>query len=316
MKLKGSAKKLTAKTAVLITCAAGALLLALHIFNCFAQIDPATGFFRNHTAATVPLFYILAFAVAAGAPLLSWLAPLSKAEYIACVKRPVHAVGCFAMAAGVVKSFADLFSAGERTRLVIATVVVGAVAAAALLVCGVAFLTGKELPKKARILYAFPALWGLCNAVSYFTIYGSYIKNSPLLLAIFADVFLMLFLFEYGRKVTGIAGDGNSPAYLGTALVCAVFQGCTAATGIVGIARGVEYLYVPFAFYRVCAVLFCLTAIAVFLKNNVPDYVPKPAQDAEIETHPLEEAAAENEPFEEEEEAAEEENGPSDNDEA
>ena len=284
MKLKGSVKILSAKTVIAAAAAAGLALLGLRIYRALTMIDPATGFFTDHGKPTVHVFYVLAVAVAVLLPLLAFLTPLSKAEYIAAAKRPVHAVGCIALGAGICKEIADIFATGERTRLVIATVVLGAVAAAALLLCGVAFLLGREIFKKARGLYLFPAAWAICRTVSYFTIYASYIKNSALLLSIFADVFLMMFLYEYGRKVTGLGGDGNSPAFLGTALVCSVFQLCTAATGAIGIIKETEFLYVPFAFYRVAAVLFCLSAVGVFLKNNVPDYVPK----QEIETHPLE----------------------------
>lgn len=283
MKLKGSAKNSSAKTVITAAAILGLGLLALRVFQSLMLIDPATGFFTDHKNITVFVFYAFAVAAALLLPLIAYLAPLSKAEYIAAAKRPVHALGCFALAAGVCKDFIDQFASGERTRLVIATVVIGAVAGVALLLCGVAFLTGKEIVKKARLLYAFPALWGLCRTVSYFTIYASYIKNSALLLSIFADVFLMIFLFEYGKKITGLGGDGNSPAYLSTALVSAVFQLCTAVTGAIGLFRGEEFLHVPFAFYRVCAVVFCLSAVGVFLKNNVPDYEPA----KEIETHPL-----------------------------
>ena len=134
----------------------------------------------------------------------------------------------------------------------------------------------------------FPALWALAKTLTYFSYYTSYIKVSALLIAIFADVFLTIFLFEYGKKVTGLGGDGNSPSYLASALVCAALQLSAAATGIAGLIKQTEFLYTPFAYYRLAAALFCITAVALFLKNDVPDYVPKAA----IETHPLEADAA------------------------
>lgn len=283
MKLKGSVKKLTPGAVIAAAAVSGALLIALRVYQSLTLIDPATGFFTDHTNATVLLSYILAVGIAAGIPLLSYLAPLSKAEYIAAAKRPVHALGCIALAAGVGAETVSGFTSGERTRLVIASTVIGAVAFIALLLCFWAFLSGKEITKKARLLYVFPAAWGLCKTVSYFTIYTSYLKTSALLLAIFGDMFLMVFLFEYAKKITGLGGDGNSPAYLSTALVCAVLQCAAAVTGVVGIVKGVEFIYTPFAYYRVAAALFCITAVGVFLKNNVPDYEPE----KEIEVHPL-----------------------------
>ena len=296
MKLKGSVKKLTPGAVIAAAAVSGALLIALRVYQSLTQIDPATGFFTDHTNPTVLLSYILAVAIAVIIPLISYLTPLSKAEYIAAAKRPLHALGCIALAAGIGAQVVTDFTSGERTRLVIASTVIGAVAFIALMMCFWAFLSGKEITKKARLLYVFPAAWGLCRTVSYFTIYTSYLKTSALLLAIFADMFLMVFLFEYAKKITGLGGDGNSPAYLSTALVCAVLQCAAAVTGIVGIVKGVEFIYTPFYYYRVAAALFCLTAVGMFLKNNVPDYNP------EIEVHPLSAEAEETESEEPEEE--------------
>ena len=288
MKIKGSAKKLTAKTVIVAAAVLGALLLGVRCWQSFTLIDPATGFFTDHKNITVMPSYILAVGIALIVPLLAYLTPLSKAEYIAPAKRPLHAVGCVALAAGIALDAVKPLFGEEKTRLTVVTALLGAAAAAALILCSTAFLTGRDLVRKAKLLMVFPALWALAKTLTYFSYYTSYIKVSALLLAIFADVFLMIFLFEYGKKVTGLGGDGNSPSYLASALVCAALQLSAAATGIAGLIKHTEFLYTPFAFCRLAAVLFCLTGIALFLKNNVPDYVPKAA----IETHPLEADAA------------------------
>lgn len=286
MKIKGSAKKLTSKAVIIAAAVLGGLLLALRCWQSFALIDPATGFFTDHKNFTVLPSYILAVGLAVLVPLLAYLTPLSKAEYIAPAKRPLHALGCLALGAAIALDAVKPLFGQEKTRLTVVTALLGAAAAAALINCNTAFLTGRDSVRKVKILMVFPALWALAKTLSYFSYYTSYIKTSALLLAIFADVFLMIFLFEYGKKVTGLGGDGNSPSFLSSALVCAALQLSAAATGIAGLIKHTEFLYTPFALYRLAAVLFCLTGIALFLKNNVPDYVPKAA----IETHPLEAA--------------------------
>ena len=306
MKLKGAAKNMSPKIPVILGVVLGAALVILRAYQTVSLIDPETGFFRNNAGVTVPLFYILAVGFALLVPAVCYLCPLSKAEYIAAAKRPLHAVSCVLFAAAIVwdcfyllkngadndisKSSVRHILSQNNGRLVNATIVLGAIAAISLILCAVSFFAGKELIKKAKVLYLVPALWALCKTMSYFTINASYLNNTALLVCIFADVFLMIFFFEYARKITGIAGDGNSAAYLGTALVCAFLQLSAGVTGILGelSLRG-PVLHAPFAFYRLGAALFCLTAVALLLKNNVPDYVPAGET---VETHPLEDAPA------------------------
>lgn len=305
MKLKGAAKNMSPKVPVILGVALGVALVILRAYQTVSLIDPETGFFRTNAGFTVPLFYILAVGSALLVPAVCYICPLSKAEYIAAEKRPLHAISCLLFAAAVLGDSISLFTSGAANdvsqssvrhilsqnngRLVNATAILGILAAVALVLCAVSFFAGKELIKKAKVLYLTPALWALCKTMSYFTINASYLNNTSLLVCIFADVFMMIFFFEYARKVTGIAGDGNSAAYLGTALVCAFLQLSAGVTGVLGelSLRG-PVLHAPFAFYRLAAALFCLTAVALLLKNKVPDYVPAGET---VETHPLEPAA-------------------------
>ncbi|MBQ6023177.1 MAG: hypothetical protein IJL25_09625 [Clostridia bacterium] len=304
MKLKGAAKNMSPKIPVILAAVLGGALVLLRAYQTLSLIDPETGFFRANAGITVPLFYILAVGLALLTPAACYLCPLSKAEYIAAAKRPLHAVACLLFAVAVLGDSISLFTSGavndvsqssvrhilsqNNGRLVNATAVLGVIAAITLALCAVSFFAGKELIKKAKVLYLAPALWALCKTMSYFTINASYLNNTSLLVCIFADVFLMVFFFEYARKVTGIAGDGNSAVYLGTALVCAFLQLSAGVTGLLGVLPGrEEILHAPFAFYRPAAALFCLTAVALLLKNTVPDYVPAGET---VETHPLEPA--------------------------
>ena len=225
MKLKGAAKNMSPKTPVILGSVLGGALVLLRVYQTLSLIDPDTGFFRANAGVTVPLFYILAVGLALLTPAACYLCPLSKAEYIAAEKRPLHAVACLLFAVAVLGDSISLFTSGavndvsqssvrhilsqNNGRLVNATAVLGVIAAVALALCSVSFFAGKELTKKAKVLYLAPALWALCKTMSYFTINASYLNNTSLLVCIFADVFLMVFFFEYARKVTGIAGDGN-----------------------------------------------------------------------------------------------------------
>ena len=183
MKIKGSAKKLTAKAVIIAAAVLGGLLLALRCWQSFALIDPATGFFTDHKNITVMPSYILAVGIALIVPLLAYLTPLSKAEYIAPAKRPLHALGCLALGAAIALDAVKPLFGEEKTRLTFVTALLGAAAAVALINCNTAFLTGGDSVRKVKILMVFPALWALAKTLTYFSYYTSYIKTSALLIA-------------------------------------------------------------------------------------------------------------------------------------
>ncbi len=297
MKLKGAAKKMNVRTPLVFAAVLGAALIALRVYQSLRLIDPATGFFTDRANLTVPLFYALSVGGAVLIPLLFYVCTLSRAEYIAAETRPLHALAAVFAAVltgfdGVKQVFtpADTSAAGNSvtaaaaSRLPIAAAVTGVLAAAALLVIAASFFTGKDLMKKVRVLLLFPALWALCKTVSHFAVSANYLRNSALLIAVFADVFMMLFFFEYAKKLAGYGGDGNSPACLACACLTAILQFSAAATGLCGLAGRGEFLYAPFEAYRLAAALFALTAVAVLLTNRVPDYVPSGER---IDTYPL-----------------------------
>ena len=287
MKLKGSVKTLTPAAVVCTAFIPGVVLIALRVVQTVKWIDPGSGFFTDGAGLTRPLFYILAPGLAVLTFIIAYLTPLSKAEYIAAAKRPLHALAALFLAAAVGLDAYLQFTSAERTRLTVASGAVGILAVAALVIVAVSFFTGKELIKKAKALYLAPALWAMTKTVAYFAIYTPYLKHSTLLLQIFADLFLMIFLYEYARKITGLGGDGNSPSFLASACVAAVLELAAVATPLTWLIQNTDGLYTsasPFALYRCAAALFCLTAAAVFLKNNVPDYDPAKV----IPTHPLE----------------------------
>lgn len=291
MKIKGSVKALKPKILILISALLGAGFLALRLWQSMTLIDPVTGFFTDRSHPTVLLFYICAVGMAVLLPVLFYLCPLSKAEHIAARRNIFHALACvvFAFAIGA-DYISKLTSGGDRTRVLLAGCITGAVAFVSLLICAFSFFTGRELIKKVKLLHLFPVVWALCRTIGYFTIYASYLKVSTLLTEIFSDVFLMIFLFEYGKKISGLGGDGNSPAYLSTALLTAILQLSVCATGLAGLLGAGDFVYGEISFVRIAAALFCVSAIPLLLGNRVPDYVPAAPADETVETYPLEAA--------------------------
>ncbi len=295
MKLKGAAKNMKAGLPAAVAAVLWGAFALLRAYQSLALIDPATGFFTNKSNITVPLFYILAV----GAPLITlllfYLCPLSKAEGIPIKRNLPHACAGLLLAALIVSDAIRQFTAPERTRLILVSGVLGVLAAASLVLTAVSFLSGAELLKKVKPLHVAPALWALTRTVSVFAVNAPYLRNSGLLTCLFADMFLMLFFFEYARKATAVLGDANSPAFLTTGFAAAGLQLAAFITGAVSLLPGRSaFLHAEFSAYRIAAALFCLTAVIIFFKHKAPDYVPHGREDAEkeIETHPLAAEAA------------------------
>jgi len=280
MKLKGSSKNLSAAKIIALFTVFGIAFLALRIYQTGGLIDPATGFYTDKNDITVKLFVVLSAVLALVTPLLLYLSPLSKAEYIEPKRHVLHGVICVLLGLSAGYSAYSLFSSGEeRTKTVLAVIVMGALACAVLIIDGIGFIAGGKLVNKLKIVNLFPVLWALTLTVSNFSITTSYLNNTVLLIKIFADAFLMLFLFQYAKKFSGIYGDGNSPIFIYSALMCALLE-------LSAFVQGVMLKSGTTEFYRAAAALFCVSALVIMLKNRVPDYVPREDGDA-IETVPF-----------------------------
>lgn len=298
MKIKGSVKKLDAGKLFLVFGILGAVFCALRLYQTLAIIDPSTGFFTDKANFTVGLFYGFALCLALAAPLLFYLAPLPGAERIRMKKDLIHGGASILFSLSLLFSAADAFSqirlkSAEPdsfsglpsglggAKLPIAVFVTAILAMIVLLLEGVCFLTGRDGFRKLKICHLFPSLWALFSTINYFTITVSYLNNTSLLIAIFGSVFLMIFLYEYARKLTGISGDLNSPSFFATGVLAAVFLLATTVCTIPGLLSPArELLYCDFALYRLTAGLFVISAMRIVYGNSVPADAPS-AENAE-----------------------------------
>ena len=220
---------------------------------------------------------MLSAALALVTPVLLYLAPLSKAEYIAPERHGLLGFFCLILAAAAGYKAYGVFSSGDRTKIAVVAMAAGALSCLVLLIDAFSFFKDGRLTNKLKIPNLIPVLWALSLTVSNFSITTSYLNNSVLLINIFADAFLMLFLFQFAKKFSGIYGDENSPIYIYSALMCALLE-LTAFSHSV-LSGSYSDLYRP------AAALFCMAALAVMLKNKVPDYVPE--TDEVVETVPF-----------------------------
>lgn len=299
MNIKGSVKKLDAKKLFLIFGILGAAFCALRLYQTLTLIDRSTGFFTDKSNVTVALFFILSICLVVAAPLLFYLAPLSKAEGIQIEKNKFHGVTSILFSLSLIFSVLDAYgmikikasepdsrtglAAGlSGAKIPLALFVTGVLSLIVLFLDGVGFLTGKDFIRKLKISHLFPSLWALSATINYFTITVSYLNNTSLLIAIFGNVFLMIFLYEYGRKVVGIAGDLNSPSFFATGILAAIaLLTTTLCTLPEIISSDNAILYCGFEIYRLTAGLFALSAMRAVYKNPAPDYVP-PVESEEL----------------------------------
>lgn len=288
MQLKGSLKNLSVKRLIAIFCLEGILFLEIRIYQTLTLIDPQTGFYTDKNDWTVTLFFAFTAVIALINPVLLYLAPLSKAEYIEPERNIPHAVACllFGLCAGY-NSYALIKAPSDGSKTALASGVAGIAALIVLIAFAAGYFTGGKLIQKLKIPALIPVLWALFLTVNNFSITQSYLNNTVLLINIFGDAFLMLFMFQYAKKVSGIYGDTNSPSFIYSAVMCAMLELSAFVTSAVTVLKnGAEASFAEISPYRLFAALFCLTALIVMLKNKAPDYSPAPEEEV-IETVPF-----------------------------
>ena len=297
MKIKGIAKNLSYKKLFVGSGIAALLLTALRCWQATRLLDPASGFFTDKNHPTVWLFYILTVGLAVLGILLFYLAGDRGAGEIAARRSVPHAAAALAMAAAVGM---DAFGAwqtpregGSGGKLLIARAVFGALAAVVFLLDCAFFLTGAGFGKKLRILRLIPVVWAFFITVSFFAVTASYLHSSQLLLTIFGAAFLMMFLFEYARKVAGVNAADNTAVFCGTGLVAASLLFAAALPALLlYFTQHVEIAYAPFSFYQLAGALFCVTALCL-PRGEEPALptAPFPAEETSAADAPAEEKA-------------------------
>jgi len=237
MKLKGTFEKLSLAKLGVIAAALTVVMLALRFYQLTALTDPATGFFTDHKNVTVLPFYVLAVGAVLCLLLLAWLAggvgsgktrerrdlPLGVASLVFAVPLAMAFISGAKEISANLAAYYRLKEAVEAMGGYISVLapLLALLSAVAMLLNGISFLTGKFIIPKLKILLLCPALWAFFLTIEYFKITVSYVKVSQLMLTIFADAFLMIFLFEYARLISGIGILDAIHAFYGSGLAAA-----------------------------------------------------------------------------------------------
>ena len=286
MKLKGSLEKLTIKKLSLAALVALALMLALRFWQLLKLTDPANGFFTDHTNFTVPVCYVFSVGAVLAIVVLAYLATgtgsgvtehrrdlflglASVAFAVPLAMQGVDGIKELVTYLGSFYNFKDAVSALGGYIYIVAPVF-ALLSAAAMLLNGVSFLTGKPLIRKLKLLILCPAMWAFFVTISYFKITVSYVKVSQLMLTIFADAFLMIFLFEYARLTSGIGIKDSVHSFYGTGIAAAFLLLATELPNLYFTLFAKDRLVVhcDFALFNLLGAVFVIAAVRYALSNR------------------------------------------------
>lgn len=303
MKLKASVKKLNKRILFIAFAALGLVLTALRFYQMTSLIDPATGFFTDKGNPTVPLYYILWALTALGALLLFYLCPDCGTGSFAGQKNLPAAIGSLLMAVGAAAKAVSGWSAirvkagtsllfyirAEKAYIALLAVLFAMLSALVFLADAIAFATGKSFPNKLQLCHLIPVLWMFCTTVGYFSITVSYLNVTQLMLMIFADAFLMVFLFEFARFISGIGTEEASWLLFASGVITEIFLCAFVLPDLFMLVSG-RSASIPencaLNLYDVTALLFVPTALFAAARNkeHTAIHLDPADETAEIET--------------------------------
>lgn len=306
MKIKGCMKKLKVKTAVISGAAIAAVLTVLRFYQLSSLTDASSGFFTDKSSVTVPVFYVLWGALILVPLALTYFSGNVPSRDLIIRKNPLHFAGCGLMSAALFPTAVSKFSAviteaslrgmglmnyvrAEKKYIALLYAAFALLAAVFFAAEAFGFLLGGKWVAKLRICRLFPVLWAFCVTIEYFSITVSYLNVPQLLMLIFGDAFLMLFLFEYAKIVSGIATADSVHAFVSTGIISAGMLAAAEIPSFVFRILGKTELIVkncsPRAF-NIAAIVFIISAMTVFFGNRntvIPDPMLEPAKENGVE---------------------------------
>ena len=109
----------------------------------------------------------------------------------------------------------------------------------------------------------FPVIWAFAETLEFFSVTVSYLKVSQLFFAIFSAAFLMVFLFENARVLTGIGRKSSVWFFFATGIIAAGLCLCTGIPALLVAVAAPEKAvsYCPFELYTIGGGLYALASV-------------------------------------------------------
>ena len=274
MKLKDN-QFLTLKNIKLVSAVLFVLLLAVRIYQSFALTDGATGFFTSDNI-TVPLMFILAVGtvifVAAACYITKNFPGGDVKEKPPVIYLVAGIFFSFVLLYDGLKGVKAMLNAGGGLSSMKAAVggnlgmisaVFAVLAAFAILASLFIYIKTGSLTGKLSIPMLFPVIWAFAETLEFFSVTVSYLKVSQLFFAIFSAAFLMVFLFENARVLTGIGRKSSVWFFFATGIIAAGLCLCTGIPALLVAVAAPEKAvsYCPFELYTIGGGLYALASV-------------------------------------------------------
>ncbi len=270
MKIKG----ITLKNIKIISAVLFVLLLCVRIYHTFLLVDGETGFFTADNI-TVPLMFILSAGAAVAVCILCYISKdfpagdVKKRSPLYVVAGLFFSVTLWYDGLKAVKQMIDAEGGFEAMKEAVGgnTGIVSAVfailGAVSLMLSVFMYVKTGSLTGKLRIPMLFPVVWAFSETLGFFSVTVSYIKISQLFLAIYSAAFLMLFLFENARVVTGIGRKSALWFYYASGIIAAGFCIATGVPALLATIFAPDKIisYCPFELYTLGGGLYALASV-------------------------------------------------------
>ncbi len=274
MKVKGNSA-LTVKKAGSISFILFFLLFAVRIYQSFALTDGKTGFFTEHNFS-VTLMYILAAASVLVTTVLFYVAKQLPAGDLKKKPSLVYVLASIFFAFSLiwdgiksVNTFLGTAGGFEAQREAvggnagIVSMVFAFLGGISIILSLLVYIKTGSLTGKMKIPMLFPVIWAFTECLGFFSITISYVKVGQLLLSIFSAAFLMVFLFENARVLTGIGRRDALWFFFAAGFITA---GLSLASGVPNMAVSLfapekAVSYCPFELYSIAGGIYALASI-------------------------------------------------------
>lgn len=146
---------------------------------------------------------------------------------------------------------------------------------------GVISASGREIPSFMKLPMLIPVLWAFLETLTFFSVTVSYLEVSQLFFEIFSRAFLMVFLFEHARMVSGIGKKDSSWFFFASGILAAGFLFMAGVPYFLASLFATDKIvsYCPFEFYVIAGGLY---AVATVIKRS-----GREEEESEIPVMPL-----------------------------
>ena len=279
----GVSLKLTA----LISAALFAVLVAVRIYQTFFNIDGSTGYFMKSNFTVLHLYLPLIGAVVICA--LCYISDdmvrgkrVERASFIGVATGILFGLsvvyeGAVSLFDGI-RAIPSYVIPGERISFSVITeafggkieffaTVLGILAGVVILAECIITGSGREMPSFMKLPMLIPVLWAFLETLTFFSVTVSYLEVSQMFFEIFSRAFLMVFLFEHARMVSGIGKKDSSWFFFASGLLAAGFLFMAGVPYFLAAIFAPEKIvsYCPFEFYTLAGGFY---AVATVIKRS------------------------------------------------